>query len=74
MCVVAQLDGLEIPGDVVHRAQLDVGVAVDDVVLLSGEDRDVAVVQIDDRARMLHDGRRIGRDEVLILADPEQNR
>ena len=44
------------------------------MVFVSGEDRDVAVVQIDDRARVPHDGRCIGRDEVFILADPEQHR
>jgi hypothetical protein len=68
--IAAQLDGLEIPRDVLHRAQLDVGFGVDDVIAGPGEHRDVAVVEIHHGTGVLEDRRRIGGDEHLAVSDP----
>ena len=72
--VAPQLDGSEIPRHVVHRAQLHVRVAVDHVVPLRRQHRDVAVVEVDDGARVLEQRRRIRGDQELALADAEQHR
>ena len=73
MRVSAQLDRCEVPGDVVHGAELHVRVAVHDVIAVRCEDRDVAVVQIHHRARVLENGRRVGRHEKLLVAHPQQH-
>ena len=72
--VAAQLQLRHIPGDVVHRAQLHVRLAVQDRVPGRGEDRDVAVVQVHDGARVLEHGRGVRRHKQLVVADAEQHR
>ena len=74
MGVAVELDRVEVPGHVVHLAQLDVRLAVDDMVAVGRQHGDVAVVEMHHRTRVLQDRRSIGRDEVLVLADAEQHR
>ena len=69
-----QLDGFEVPGNVVHRAQLHALLAVEHVVALRGQDGHIPVVEVDDRTGMLEDGRRVRSDEVLVVAYAEQHR
>ena len=72
--VAAQLDRLEVPGDVAHLAQLHVGVRVHHVVAVRRQHRDVAVVEVDDRAGVRQHGRGVRSDEELVLTDAEQYR
>jgi hypothetical protein len=71
--VAPQLDGLEIPVNVGHGADLFPGLHVDDPVALGGEHRDVALVEVDHRAGVLQDRRSIRGHEVLAVAQTEQH-
>ena len=69
-----QLQLGHIPGDVVHRADLHVRLAIQHRVSRRREHRDVAVVQIHHRAGVLEHRRRVRRHEQLVVADPQQHR
>src|SRR3989475_12790469 len=71
---IAQGERFEIPLDVVHGAVLLVRIAVEDAVAGGRYDRDVTVVEVDDRARVRQHRAGVRGDQVLAVTDPEQDR
>ena len=72
--VAAALDGGEVPVDPRHRLLLFHRVEVEDAVVAGAHHRDLAVVEIHDRARMREDGRGVRSHEVLAGADRHEQR
>jgi hypothetical protein len=70
----AALDGAEVPVDAVHLAGARDGVDVEHAIAAGLEHGHVAVLEVDDLARVRKDRRHVGGDEVLVLAEPEEER
>ena len=74
MTVGAQLDcgSARLDGD--HRALDALAARVVDRPRFAAHVRDVAVFEIGDAARNRQQGRRVGREEMIVLADPDDER
>ena len=68
------LDRREVPLDALHRAAERRRVDVHHAVAVGREHAEVTVVQVDDLARVREDRRGVGGEEVLAVADADEER